>query len=334
MNLYFALILYGSLFFIVLVSHFRFLAIEKYWFIDLFSNFVLQYSLFAVVAFLGALWTHDILLGLIALYIFIINISAILNGKIMKAKVNKTNEFIGVYLANIWCRNSKINQLQEEIATVNPECVFLMEIKTTHIKLFENLINQFPHRILKPRENTTGFIFLSLYPVIDYQIINLNEHGNRPILKAQIKMDSRIVSFYGAHPHTPISKRKFRYRNDLLKWLAASVLKDPNPVIVVGDFNTTTFSPVFRRFLGQSGLIDTRTWNGIPPTWPKYFPLLWLPLDHVLVNSSFDVLSDKLGRAMGSDHFAKIVTLSLNDERGCLTEASDELFKSRFSGHN
>ncbi len=317
MNFYLMLILYGLVFFIVLVSHFRFLTMGKYWFIDLFTNFVLQYCLFAVFAvfaFLGALWTHDLLLGFFALYIFIINVSVILNGRIMKAGVHKPDEFISVYLANIWCKNSKIDRLQKEISTVNPGCVFLMEIKNTHIKLLENLMNQFPYRVLEPRENTTGFIFLSLYPIIDYQIINLMEHGNRPILKAQIKADSRIVSFYGVHPHTPISKGKFRYRNDLLKWLATSVLKDPNPAIVVGDFNTTTFSPVFRKFLSQSGLMDTRIWNGIPPTWPKYVPLLWLPLDHVLVTSSFNVQSDKLGRAIGSDHFAKIVTLSLNNE--------------------
>ncbi|GMT49285.1 MAG: hypothetical protein IEMM0008_0824 [bacterium] len=313
-----SLIVYCCVLFIIIVSHFRFVKQGKYRFFDLFSNFILQYCIFAVAAFLGALWTYDLLLGVFALYIFVLNISVFLNGRIKKTEVNtevnNTDKLILVYLANIWCNNSKPEQLQKEISPINPGCVFLMEIVTAHIKLLDKLINQFPHKVLESREDTTGFIFLSLYPIIDVQIINPVEHGNRPLLKAQIKIGSTIVSFYGVHPHTPITKRKYCYRNNLLKWLAANVSTDPNPVIVVGDFNTTTFSPVFRQFLVESGLIDTRNRDGFPSTWPKYFPLLWLPLDHVLVNSSFNVLSDKLGRAIGSDHFAKIVTLSFSNK--------------------
>ncbi len=312
MNVYYTLLLYGSLFFIVLVSHFRFITRREYWLFDVFSNFVLQYCLYAIAAFFLALWTYDYLLGVLALYLLILNGSVFLNGGRIKAKVTDTNEFVSVYLANIWCRNTRIDPFQEEITSINPGCVFLMEINAAHIKSLESLINQYPHRIFEPRDDTTGFLFLSQYPIIDFQIVDHDEHGNRPILKAQIEIASKIVSFYGVHPHTSISRQKFWWRNNLLKWLERQVSSDPNPVIVVGDFNTTTFSLVFRRFLVQSGLIDSRKWNGIPPTWPKYFPLLWLPLDHVLVNFSFDVVSDKLGRAIGSDHFAKVVTLSFN----------------------
>jgi endonuclease/exonuclease/phosphatase family metal-dependent hydrolase len=47
------------------------------------------------------------------------------------------------------------------------------------------------------------------------------------------------------------------------------------------------------------------------PTYPAWFPLLWLPLDHCLVSADLLVGQFRVGPYAGSDHFPVVVDFSL-----------------------
>jgi endonuclease/exonuclease/phosphatase (EEP) superfamily protein YafD len=84
------------------------------------------------------------------------------------------------------------------------------------------------------------------------------------------------------------------------------------PVIVAGDFNATPFSPIFRKVIKISGLKDSREGFGWQPSWPTYVPLLWLPIDHILVSSEIQVHNRATGSFIGSDHYPVFADLSIN----------------------
>jgi endonuclease/exonuclease/phosphatase (EEP) superfamily protein YafD len=87
--------------------------------------------------------------------------------------------------------------------------------------------------------------------------------------------------------------------------------KRTGALVLLGDLNTTSWSPHFRDLINTAGLKDSRAGFGIQPTWPAGTPPLWIPLDHCLVSPEIKVHDRRVGPNVGSDHFPVIVEFSL-----------------------
>ncbi|PIE82651.1 MAG: endonuclease [Cardiobacteriales bacterium] len=82
------------------------------------------------------------------------------------------------------------------------------------------------------------------------------------------------TALYVLHPPPPINPFLARAREKYLRLSAQSITLDER-VIAVGDFNSSPFSPLFRRFMRDSRTIShTPYWL---PTWQPFF----LNIDHV-----------------------------------------------------
>ena len=77
----------------------------------------------------------------------------------------------------------------------------------------------------------------------------------------------------------------------------------------MGDLNITMWSPNYQEFVDRAELKNTRQGHGILPSWPTQFPVLSIPIDHVLVSSEIQVRDTRIGRNVGSDHLPIIVDL-------------------------
>jgi endonuclease/exonuclease/phosphatase (EEP) superfamily protein YafD len=102
-------------------------------------------------------------------------------------------------------------------------------------------------------------------------------------------------------------------RNRQLTEIGNFLADSAGPVILVGDLNTTPWSPAFKDLLQATGLQNSMKGFGIQPTWPTTIPLFWIPLDHLLHSPDFHVKSRKTGPHVGSDHFPVEVRLSLGE---------------------
>jgi endonuclease/exonuclease/phosphatase (EEP) superfamily protein YafD len=105
---------------------------------------------------------------------------------------------------------------------------------------------------------------------------------------------------------------------------AAAARKAGGPVILVGDFNATPYSPRFRTLLKEAGVRVAGPRLFWPATWPVGGPLAALPgwpalrgvvpgllIDHVLVSPRFAVAGFRRGPDIGADHYPLIVDLVL-----------------------
>jgi endonuclease/exonuclease/phosphatase (EEP) superfamily protein YafD len=82
--------------------------------------------------------------------------------------------------------------------------------------------------------------------------------------------------------------------------------------MVLGDLNTTSWSPYFRDLVADSGLLDSRRGFGVEPSWPSFgLPLLRIPIDHGLVSPAVSVLDRRIGPAAGSDHLPLVIDFAL-----------------------
>ena len=103
--------------------------------------------------------------------------------------------------------------------------------------------------------------------------------------------------------------RLFRSRNEHLQLLAKrtqqSLTESPQiPVIVMGDFNLTPWSPHFLDFESTSGLRRAKQGVGLTPTWyarGASFPM-GLVIDHMFVSGVLQIDEYHVGEDIGSDH--------------------------------
>lgn len=84
------------------------------------------------------------------------------------------------------------------------------------------------------------------------------------------------------------------------------------PKLLVGDFNTTMWSPYFADLVKDSGLRDARTGRGLYPSWNAALPaFLRIPIDHCLVGDKIEVESLETGNYTGSDHRPLILNVGI-----------------------
>ena len=111
------------------------------------------------------------------------------------------------------------------------------------------------------------------------------------------------------HPSVPIKQQSFIDRNQQLAAIGEYAAQVKNPLIVVGDFNTTMWSPFYKNMVKTGKLRNARSGFGILPTWPTFMPLVYIPIDHFLVSKEIGILKIHTGRNIGSDHLPLITDL-------------------------
>ena len=214
-----------------------------------------------------------------------------------------------VVTVNVHTANPRHDLLEAFLRRENPDVILLIEVDARWLTQLEALTNVWPHTIQTPRDDNFGIALFSRHPFSQARILQLGEAG-LPSIEAELRIDTQPVWIFGTHPLPPSSARNARWRDVQLEHAAAHAAARPDPKLLLGDLNTTPWSPVFRRLLARSGLIDTLRGRGYQPTWPSLFVPLWIPLDHCLVSPDLTVLDRRVGPHLGSDHRPVIVDLA------------------------
>lgn len=117
------------------------------------------------------------------------------------------------------------------------------------------------------------------------------------------------------HASWPLGPGVSRARARDFEAIAAAARASPLPVVAIGDFNVSPFSPHFAALLASGGLRDAAGGGGWQPTWPTFLPPAGIRIDHALVSPDIRVNSFRRGRLEGSDHRPIVVELALPARR-------------------
>ena len=74
----------------------------------------------------------------------------------------------------------------------------------------------------------------------------------------RLDVDGRPLSVLALHPPTPMRFDKFQLRNAQFAAAAARMRETAGPRVLVGDLNTTPWSPYFQDLVRESGMRDAR----------------------------------------------------------------------------
>jgi endonuclease/exonuclease/phosphatase (EEP) superfamily protein YafD len=210
---------------------------------------------------------------------------------------------------NLWIDNPKVEAIQQSIQHENPEILFLCEIPQNTMSHLRSQLD-YPYNYRTTKGNTALF---SRYPIIEAKTNSFGlKTPNPPHLVAKVQLEDEIITLIGIHLLTPLRQKTFHIRNQNLDALISASRKIDGKLIVLGDFNTTPWSPYFQRFERKSQLTIAGRRQWIWATW--YFNrtlqtrYIKIPIDHIATRG-FKAVKTWTGMTGGSDHKPLITVL-------------------------
>ncbi|MBS1972384.1 MAG: endonuclease/exonuclease/phosphatase family protein [Bdellovibrionales bacterium] len=281
---------------------------ESQWFLDLFSHFMLQY---AVLALLLAIFyrvkkqKNNTYIALIAFIYACIMLANVVDRRAPMVKIPKESERVRIFEFNT-SGNVEVLKNWLPVHAGEFDVVVLLEAGLHFEPLLEQLKSQYPYQATHLENSPFGMAVLSRWEITENKSFE-SEGGSFQQYELKIKRpvgDEFLL--YALHAPPPFAPQLANAHEAILGELSEKIHDKQFPAIVVGDLNTTPTSHRFLKLVKNTGLRDTA---GISPwanTWPalsvNLFSLLGIRIDHCLVSNSFSIVERERLTDLGSDH--------------------------------
>ena len=291
---------------------------------DVLCHFQMQY--FGMVLFLSAIAiclkrSRPILLTLFC--------AALLSAQVIPwyfppAQSNTPSNY-RVMSTNLNAANKDATKVIKLTEKEQPDLALFIEVNDSMADQLETLKTFLPYSSNQLTPYQPGIVLYSKAPLTDLEIRKFNTN-NAVNLTAHVQTNNRQLSIVAIHPMPPIKKEFFISRNKVFRAVSDYVQQQTDPVLLVGDFNTTMWSPFYRMLADETGLKNTRKGLGTLPSWPantshRLTPklniltkLVRIPIDHCLASSSLKAVRMHTGPDVGSDHLPIVVDFSIEKE--------------------
>lgn len=202
-----------------------------------------------------------------------------------------------------------------------PDILILFEVGPRWVEAAAPVTRAFPDRLECPRRHHPfGMVLYSRIPLVRIREIGL-PGGDFPAAEVQFLSGATTVTLLAAHVDSPTGRfGGFPVRNRQLGELADRVVRafeaTTGPVLLVGDLNTTMWSPYYKELVERARLRNGRRGFGRQPTWPCWLPRAFrIPLDHLLYRGAVRVERFEAGPPVGSDHLPILVDLAFPETK-------------------
>jgi len=279
-----------------------------WWVFDLFSHFRVQYLVLLTVLFASLAGRHRWRWAAALLPFATINALPVYNSWPSGEPQESPSERLSIMNVNVNAANNNYASLLNLVEQELPDLILFVEFNAGWQRAISALAEIYPYRSEAPQQDRFGIALLSRIPFIEQESVDLLATA---AISARINLAGQSVRLLGVHLRPPVSAGWAAMRNQQLVEIDELLGERTEPVIIVGDFNTTTYSPIFSEWLAENELRSAAQATGLTISWPTFLPLLGILIDHYVVSDN--VLIDELRRrpAFGSDHYPLTATLSV-----------------------
>jgi endonuclease/exonuclease/phosphatase (EEP) superfamily protein YafD len=271
-------------------------------YLELATHFRLQYALAASVLVALLIVLHSWKLLPFALGCALINWAYVLPYYSTPRRHESTTSPLRLMLINMERANRNYAAVTKAVVDTNADIIVLQEFTLAWQDHIEGLSAEYPYYEPIPRSDGGGMALFSRYPLTGVEVLTLDASTHVAVL-ARANVNGTVVSILALHPPAPVRSDKFVNRNRQFNEAAALLRSISRPKVLIGDLNTTMWSPYFRELIKDSGLRDVRLGFGLKPSWPMPLPaLLQIAIDHCLVSDDIEVVAVRTGGSTGSDH--------------------------------
>lgn len=293
---------------------------EQWWIFDLASHFRPHYLvgaalLLLVAALLGARVMALAVVLLALPHGFVVFWQ--LGGVPAQAEAGASGPALTVTTINVHYRNPHHDRVLAYVGRVQPDIVLLQEIVPAWHGAVEALAVEYPNVAPADWRQGADNVLLSRHPIAA-QRRHFPDGRGFDLLDTEILWRGRRIRVVNVHPPYPMSERLWSWQGAHFRAIAGLAAANETPLVVAGDFNSTPWSPRFRRMLQDGGLALAAQSSWWPRTWPApggpgpgggWAP--GIPIDHVLVSGHWAVASVQRGAPVGSDHHPVTAILRL-----------------------
>jgi endonuclease/exonuclease/phosphatase (EEP) superfamily protein YafD len=219
---------------------------------------------------------------------------------------------------NVFPYNQQLDDVTEWLLSENADIIALQEIGTE----LPALTDDYPYHISQGFVN--GHTLFSRYPIVISETVQLLD---TPQQRLVLDVAGQNIVLYNLHLYMPLNDNASQFlllrydetrRNQQINELLTFIAGETQPVIIVGDFNLSEFSPIYNRLDAQfQDAYRNASW-GLGQTFPSgaseelddIFPPLFR-LDYVWYTDGLQALNARVGSRLGSDHLPLIITLDV-----------------------
>ncbi|MEQ1902591.1 MAG: endonuclease/exonuclease/phosphatase family protein [Pirellulaceae bacterium] len=179
-----------------------------------------------------------------------------------------------------------------------------------------DLMERFPHQIIESRYHGFGIALFSKFPIlkqnVQYLTVGPLEKPSEPpyfvkddpYIDTTLDVYGQTLRIVGVHFFNPTEYSRFAERTrQFQKLIDVANQQRGSPLVVMGDFNCTPWSPFFMELQKKTSLRDSRQGFGYLGTWPASGDFLSIPIDHILISDDIQVAQRTVLPAAGSDHY-------------------------------
>lgn len=293
------------------------LSVVGYWgatsvYFEAVSHFKLQYFVLGLCAFFFFVLTRQLRWTIVSLVLVLVNLAVLVPWYVPDSVPNAARTApIRLLFANVYVNNMEYDRLKSIIRRERPDLIALAEVTPAWQEALTDLEPLYPYSLAGVGPGQSGMLMYSSRPLTPLSDIDALGISERKILGATVTWEGISFAAIAVHPRPPIGPDLFEERNRFLATVGGYVRDRTAPVVVIGDFNVSLWSPIHQQFSHISGLRNARRGFGILPTWPAHQSLLFIPIDHCFISQDVDVRNFRTGASIGSDHLPILAELSL-----------------------
>ena len=285
------------------------------WIFELLTHFRYQLALGSMVLLLCAIARRRLVIAALA------SMAAAANAVPLMPYVfagtpeaNAAAPYLRVMAANVHYRNEDYAALLDEVQRRDPHVLGVMEVDQAWLDALSALESEYRFTVLLPEEGAYGLALYSKLPLARPAESPYSEAGFQTAVAVEVDVAGSPVTLVLAHVRAPMGPARANLRNVQFDGLSDMLRADRNAAkILLGDLNTTPWSPYYRELTSTTGLHNAALGHGYQATWPAGFSLLKIPIDHCLVSDALRVAGFETGSDIGSDHLPIIVDLARAD---------------------
>lgn len=226
----------------------------------------------------------------------------------------ETDDAIRLVSFNFYPQNQQIEAATNWLLEQDADLIFLQDIPQP----LPALEAAYPYHEYNPSD--AGLVVFSRFPILtsnEFQLVDAS-YQQRLILD----IEGQSIIFYNLHLLMPLNEREedfllLRYdesrRNQQIAELIASATAETLPLMLVGDFNMSEWSPVYQSLASHYQDAFRQVSWGLGASWPageseelpNFLPPL-TRLDYLWLSPELEALSLSTGIALGSDHLPLI----------------------------
>lgn len=284
---------------------------ESFFVFELLSHFPVQYA--GIAGLLSAFWLGKSRWGMAFLAVIgiILNIFLCIGSFLATSPppLNRPPD-LRVFHANVLHTRTDYKPLIDTILRLKPDFFVLQETPSAGIRAVAELKQEYPYQDSVLSKDYFWILVGSRTPFTTDSVAK----ASHKVLFLTSIVRGQAVSLLTVHTRTPLLPDWFAQRNQQLAFVAEKLSRVERPAVLIGDFNISIYSPVYKRYFLDRQHTDLpiypcRTNFGWTPTWPRYLPLFYIPIDHAFVNTGYKTANFRLLSTPESDHRAICVDL-------------------------